>query len=114
MGEMAARQGFGNGKTRDLGPKQRTARLRSRKRAAHAVRRLGASGLKAKRLALRGLVVRRRRAIAVLPHERVELFLVLGVARAAEKILDLLRFLFEPAQRLAAVFVEGAVAAGGR
>src|ERR1700731_3927140 len=63
---------------------------------------------------LRGLVVRRRRAVAVLPHERVELFLVLGVAQAAEEILELLLLLLQTAQRLAAIFVKGAVATGGR
>src|ERR1700759_4072325 len=115
MREMAVRQALGNCQNpRISGPKRRTARLRSRKRAADAVRRVGALGLKAKRLALRGLVVRRRGAVAMLPHERVELFLVLGVAQAAEEILELLLFLLEAAQRLTAILVEGTVAAGGR
>src|ERR1700759_5139560 len=98
MREMAVRQALGNCQNpRISGPERRTARLRSRKRAAHAVRRLGAFGLKAKRLALRGLIVRRRRAVAVLPHERVELFLVLGVPQAAEEVLELLLLFFESA-----------------
>src|SRR5262249_12718487 len=66
------------------------------------------------RSVLRRLVVRRRRPVAVLPHERVELFLVLGVAQAAEELLELLLLLLEAPQRLAAIFVEGAVSAGGR
>ena len=58
----------------------------------------------------RRLVVRRRRAILVLRHERVELFLVLGVTQARQEILELLLLLLETAQRFGAVLVEGAVA----
>src|SRR5262249_34735200 len=61
-------------------------------------------------LALRRLIVRRRRAILVLCHERVELFLVLGVAQAGQEILELLLLFLEAAQRFGAVLVEGAVA----
>src|ERR1700742_4723752 len=50
----------------------------------------------------------------MLVHEGVELFLVLGVAQAAEEILELLLLLLETLQRLGAIFVEGAVAARGR
>src|ERR1700740_986499 len=54
------------------------------------------------------------RAGAVLSHEGVELFLVLGVAQACQEILELLLLFFKTTQRLHAVFVEGAVAARGR
>src|SRR4051794_39027353 len=57
------------------------------------------------------LVVRRGRARLVLRHERVELFLVLGVAQAVEEIPELDLLLFEALQGLGAVLVEGAVAA---
>src|SRR4051794_36995735 len=57
------------------------------------------------------LIVRRRRTGAVLGHEGVELFLVLGVAKAIEEVAEFDLLFFEPAQRVGAVFVEGAVAA---
>src|SRR5262245_119183 len=50
----------------------------------------------------------------MLRHERVELFLVLGVAQAAQELLELLLFLLQTPQRLLAVFIEGAVAARWR
>src|SRR5215475_15355615 len=50
----------------------------------------------------------------MLRHEGVELFLVLGVAQAAEEILELLLLLFQATQRLLTILVEGAVAAGRR
>ena len=78
-----------------------------RKRAARG--RSGLWGLVPEGLALR-LIVRRRRTILVLRHERVELFLVLGVAQASQEILELLLLFLEAAQRLRAVLVEGAVA----
>src|SRR3954454_6884680 len=60
------------------------------------------------------LVVRRGRTAAVLRHELAELFLVLGVAQAVEEILELDLLFLKAPQRLDAVFVERAVAAGGR
>src|ERR1700759_3702460 len=62
------------------------------------------------------MVVRRRRCRtgAMLRHERIELFLVLGVAQAIEEILELDLLLLKPPQRIRAVFVEGAIAARGR
>src|ERR1700761_6774557 len=57
---------------------------------------------------------RRRRTGAVLRHERIELFLVLGVAQAIEEILELDLLLLEPPQRIGAVLVEGAIATRGR
>src|SRR4051794_41918940 len=53
-------------------------------------------------------VVRRGRAGAVLGHEGVELFLVPGVAQAVEEIAEFDLLLFQPAQRVGAIFVEGA------
>src|SRR5882762_6119682 len=64
-------------------------------------------------LALR-LLVGRRRALLVLRHERVELFLVLGVAQAIEEILELDLLFLEALQGFGAVLVEGAVAARWR
>src|SRR5881628_2719281 len=64
--------------------------------------------------ALLRLVVRRGRPRLVLRHERVELFLVLGVTQAIEEILELDLLFLEPAQGFHAVLVEGAVAAGRR
>src|SRR5579872_5278408 len=57
---------------------------------------------------------RRRRTGAVLRHEGIELFLVLGVTQAIEEILELDLLLFEPPERIGAVLVKGAVAARGR
>ena len=54
--------------------------------------------------------LRRRRTRAVLRHEGVELFLVLGVAQAVEEVAEFNLLFLEPAQRVGAVFVEGAVA----
>src|ERR1700730_19207675 len=64
--------------------------------------------------ALRRLVARRRRARAVLRHELVELFLVLGVTQAIEEFLELGLLFLKPPQGLHAVLVEGAVPARGR
>src|SRR5215472_741840 len=90
----------------------------SRGRAADAVRWFGGvrpeGEARAGSSALRGLIVRRRRAIAVLCHERVELFLVLGVPQAGEEFFELLLLLLEAPQRVGAIFVEGAVTAGRR
>src|SRR5262249_38983339 len=51
---------------------------------------------------------------AMLGHEGVELFLVLGMAQAAEEFLELLLLLLQATQRLLTIFIEGAVAAGRR
>ena len=57
-----------------------------------------------------GLTVRGRgRAQAVLRHEGVELFLVLGVTQPIEEILEFGLLLFEALQGLDAVSVEGAI-----
>src|SRR5690348_11072344 len=56
---------------------------------------------------------RSRRALAQFGHELVELGLVLGEAQAVEEGAELLLLFLQPAQRLGAVFVERAVAAGG-
>jgi hypothetical protein len=75
----------------------------------------GAPGLRLKRQFRRansglGLTVRGRgRTRAVLGHERVELFLVLGVTQPIEEILEFGLLLFEALQGLDAVFVEGAI-----
>src|SRR5271154_3726639 len=66
------------------------------------------------RSVLRRLIVRRRRALPVLGHEGVELFLVLGMSQTAEEITELLLFLLKAPQGFRAVFVEGAIAARGR
>src|SRR3984957_13488134 len=57
---------------------------------------------------------RRRRTGTVLRHERIELFLVLGVTQAIEEILELDLLLFKPLQCVRTVVVEGAVAARRR
>jgi hypothetical protein len=54
------------------------------------------------------------RAAAALRHELVEFGLVLGVAQAVEKFLELALLFFQPAQRLGAVLVKCPVAARGR
>src|SRR3954453_6332337 len=59
-------------------------------------------------------MVRRRRALAVLRHELVELFLVLGVTQAIKELLEFGLLLFETPQGFHAVLVKGAVAARGR
>src|SRR5664280_155761 len=61
-------------------------------------------------------VLRRRgfRPVAALGHELVELGLVLGEAQAIEKFAELTLLFLKTLQRIAAVFVEGVVAAGGR
>ena len=53
-----------------------------------------------------------RRAGAVL-HEGVELLLVLGLAQTLQEALERLLFVFQAAQRLGLVGVEGAVAGRG-
>src|SRR5262245_36522227 len=53
----------------------------------------------------------RRRAVATLVHELVELGAVLGGAQAVEELLELALLLVEFAQGLLAIFVEGDVAA---
>src|SRR5260370_6796114 len=61
-------------------------------------------------------VLRGRRCVrwpvAPVGHELIELGLVLGHPQAVEEIAELALFLLEPAQRFAAVVVEGTVAAG--
>src|SRR5215472_13893540 len=52
------------------------------------------------------------RPVATLRHELVELDLVLGVPQAIKEIPELALLLLEPPQRLGAVVVKGAVAAG--
>src|SRR5262252_2301932 len=56
----------------------------------------------------------RRGAVAALGHELVELGLILGHAQALEEFAEFALLVLEPAQRLAAVLVEGAVAARRR
>jgi hypothetical protein len=58
-----------------------------------------------------GLIVGRSRALAVLRHERVELFLVLGMAQAGQEFAEVALLFLKPPQRLHAVLVERAVAA---
>src|SRR5215471_6037004 len=55
-----------------------------------------------------------RGPVTAFRHELVELDLVLGVAQAIEEIAEIALLLFEPPQRLGAVFIEGTVAAGRR
>lgn len=50
----------------------------------------------------------------MLRHELVELFLVLGVAQPVQEIPEFGLLFFQAPQGFHAVFVEGAVAAGGR
>src|SRR5579862_6528747 len=57
---------------------------------------------------------RRVEAAAAVGHELVEFRLVLRVTQALEKFEKLALLVFEPAQRLVAIFVERAVSAGGR
>jgi len=54
----------------------------------------------------------RRDVVAATPvgHELVELGLVLGFAQTPQEVLELALLVFEPAQRLSAIFVERAVA----
>src|SRR6185312_1669219 len=54
---------------------------------------------------------RRRVRTAALGQELIELGLVLGKAQAVEEAAELALFLFEPAQGIGAVLVEGAIAA---
>ena len=54
---------------------------------------------------------RRRRTIATLGHELVELGLVLGVPQAIEESLELALLFLETLQRLFAILIERAVAA---
>jgi hypothetical protein len=60
---------------------------------------------------LRLVLGRRVRTRAMLRHEEIELFLVLGVTQPVEKFAKLLLLFLEPAQGLHAIFVKGAVAA---
>src|SRR5436309_3571574 len=102
--------------------KKQTAHLLSQMGGCIAIRHHGGitpeaellSRLACFRSALLRLVVRRGRTRLVLRHERVELFLVLGVTQAVEEILELDLLLLEPTQGFHAVLVEGAVAAGRR
>src|SRR5204862_7484526 len=64
--------------------------------------------------ALRVTVLGRRRALPMLRHELVELFLVLGVTQTIEEIAEFGLLFLETPQRFHAVFVESAVATGGR
>src|SRR3954447_11495793 len=64
--------------------------------------------------ALRLVGGRRRRSLLVLRHELVELFLVLRVAQAVQEFAELGLLVLETPQGFHAVFVEGAVPAGGR
>src|SRR5207248_8273966 len=95
---------------------EKTARLLSHTGGSIAVRIVGgttpeanpeASGL---RLAIGWGV----RAGAMLRHEEIELFLVLGMTQPIEEFAKLLLLFLEPPQRLHAVFIEGAVAARRR
>src|SRR5579862_1648419 len=60
------------------------------------------------------LLRRRLVAAAALGHELVKLRLVLGVAQSVEKRQELALLVFQAPQRLLAVIVERAIAAGGR
>ena len=84
-----------------------------RKRAAIAVRIVGALRLQANRKTsgLRLAIGGRVRSRAMLRHEEIEFFLVLGVAQPVEEFTKLLLLFLEPPQRLHAVFIEGTVAA---
>src|SRR5664279_3507592 len=61
-------------------------------------------------------VLRRRGLgpVAAFGHERIELGLVLGEAQAIEKFAELALLFLETLERVAAVFVEGVITAGGR
>ena len=52
--------------------------------------------------------------VAVLRHELIELFLVLGVTQPIEEVAEFGLLFLKAPQRFHAVFVEGAVAARGR
>jgi len=95
------------------GPQIKTARLLSQTGGSVAVRIVGALRLQANRKTsgLRLAIGGRGRSRAMLRHEEIELFLVLGVAQPIEEFTKLLLLFLEPPQRLHAVFIEGAVAA---
>src|SRR5690242_16824212 len=99
--------------------REKTARLRVSQTggflAFRSLRWRGPGPRRPRSVLLRRLVVRgTRRAAAVLGHEGVELFLVLGVAQPGQEFLELALLFLEPAQRISPVFVESAVAARGR
>jgi hypothetical protein len=77
----------------------------SQKAAASAQRRAPISALGLPYLALG--------ATTALGHELIEFCLVFGVPQPVEELLEFALFLLEPAESLSAVFVKGAVAAGG-
>src|SRR5712672_2292854 len=56
--------------------------------------------------------VRLGRPVTAFRHELVEFGLVLGVPQPVKEIAELALLLLEPAQRLGAVFIKGAIAAG--
>ena len=61
---------------------------------------------------MKSVVRRSGRLAAPLGHELIELGAVPGEAQPRKEILELLLLLFEALQRLGAIVVEGAVAAG--
>src|SRR5205807_4020090 len=58
-----------------------------------------------------GLLRWRGGAIATVGHELIELGLVLGGAQPLQEFAELALLLFEPAQSLGAIFIEGMIAA---
>jgi len=95
------------------GPQIKAARLLSQTGGSVAVRNVGALRLQAnpKTSGLRLAIGGRVRSGAMLRHEEIELFLVLGVAQPIEEFTKLLLLFLQPPQRLHTVFVEGTVAA---
>src|SRR5262249_39978612 len=80
----------------------------------HRAARLSASGPEIAGLRGRSALRRRslrRLAVATLGHELIELLLVLREAQPLEEVTEFALLLFEPAQRLAAIRVEGVIAA---
>src|SRR5580704_3342654 len=59
-----------------------------------------------------GLRLRCRGSVPAIGHELVEFSLVLGHAQPLEKLSEFTLFFLEAPQRLAAIFVKGAIAAG--
>src|SRR5690348_1186353 len=96
--------------------KRETARQLSRTGGSVAIRCKGRYAVRLVPISALGMVVGRRgrRTGAMLRHERIELFLVLGVTQAIEEILELDLLLFEPSQRIGAILVKGAIAARWR
>src|SRR5215813_9348736 len=56
--------------------------------------------------------IRLRRPVAAFRHELVELRLVLGLPQPVKEIAEVALLILESAQRIGAVFIKGAIAAG--